>query len=75
MCVCDDYSILFTFQELTHFASASLGHEDGLTADSCLLSGPGTPSGDPKKPVRLLFVLTGLGVKAGCLFVCFLFFP
>ena len=21
------------------------------------------------------FVLTGLGVKAGCLFVCFLFFP
>lgn len=64
LCICGDYSTLFTFQNLAHFVSASLGHKNGLIAGSCLLSGPGTHSGDPEKPVRPLFVLTGLNVKA-----------
>lgn len=48
-CVCGDCSTPFTLQNLAHFVSASLGHKNGLTAGSCVLSGPGTHSGDPEK--------------------------
>lgn len=32
-------------------------HKNGFAADCCLVSGPGAHSGDPVKPVKLLFVL------------------
>lgn len=73
LCVCGDYSILFIFQDLPHFVSTSLGHKNGLTVDSYLLSGPETCLGDPEQPARLLFVLTGLGDKAVFWFFCFVF--
>lgn len=49
MLVCN-YSV----RALTHPASAFLGHNNGLTADSCPASGPGASSGDPTKLARIL---------------------